>query len=180
MLVFTKLRMKWLFLPGWFTVKCDFTKFNFIWLFRANFLGSESMNYFSFFILRLSILRPKSLWKSKGNMFPGRMLLIREDSIKKKYQNGSLTSVTSQKKLAQKLHILTPYRVSHSEDLRILDLGSISIGIPTVKMYHFWTNFFERSRKYESRFDTFPSDLKHSNREHIYFQFPKRFRSQYR
>ena len=53
------------------------------------------MNYFSFFILRLSILRPKSLWKLKGNMFPGRMLLIRKDSIKNKYQNVSLTSSTS-------------------------------------------------------------------------------------
>ena len=61
---------------------------------------------------------------------------------KKKYQNGSLTSVTSQKKLAQKSHILTLYRVSHSEDLRILDLRSISIGFPTVQMYHFWTTFF--------------------------------------
>ena len=46
----------------------------------------------SFFSLRLSILRPKSLWKLKGNMFPVRMLLIRRDSIKNKYQNGSLTS----------------------------------------------------------------------------------------
>ena len=75
------------------------------------------------------------------------MILIRTDSIKKKYQNGSLTSVTSQKKLAQNSHILTLYRVSHSEDLRILDPQSISIGFPTVKMHHFWTNFFERSRK---------------------------------
>ena len=75
-------------------------------------------------------------------MCPVRMLLIRKDSIKNKYQNGSLTSIISPKKLAQKSHILTLYRVPHSEDLRILDLRPISIGIPTVKMYHFWTNFF--------------------------------------
>ena len=64
-------------------VECDFTKFNFIWLFRANFLGSEYFHYEFIFILRLSILGPKSLWKLKENTFPGRMLLIRKDSIKK-------------------------------------------------------------------------------------------------
>ena len=108
----------------------------------ANFLDSVYIKAKSFFIFRLSTLRPKSLWKSKVNMFPGRMLLIRRKKSKGKYQNDSLTSVTSQKKLTQKLHILTLYRVSHSEDLRILDLRPISIGFHTVKMYHFWTNLF--------------------------------------
>ena len=45
--------------------------------------------------MRLSVLRPKSLRKWKGNMFPGQMLLTRKDSIKNKYQNVSLTSSTS-------------------------------------------------------------------------------------
>ena len=75
-------------------------------------------------------------------MCPVRMLLIRKDSIKKKYQNGSLTSIISPKKLAQKSHILSLYRASHSEDLGILDLRSISIGVPTVKICHFRSNFF--------------------------------------
>ena len=70
------------------------------------------------------------------------MLLIRKDSIKKKHQNGPPTSSTSDFFLSQKSHILTLYRASHSEDLRILDLQSISIGFPTVKMHHFWINFF--------------------------------------
>ena len=117
-------------------------------------------------------------------MFPGRMLLIRKDSIKKKYQNGSLASVTSRKKLAQKLHILTLYRVSHSEDLRILDLRSISIGFPTVKCTTFGRTFL---RGHGSRRDVLIlifygifSGQKHSTREHISFQFPKRFPTQYR
>ena len=59
--------------------------------------GPLPLNHKPFFISRLYLLRPKSLWKSKGNMFPGRMLLIRKDSIIKKYQNNSLTSVISQK-----------------------------------------------------------------------------------
>ena len=100
------------------------------------------LHYEPFFILRLSILRPKSLWKLKVNMLAVRMLLIRKDSITKKYQNGSLTSIISQKKLAQKSHILSLYRASHSEDLGILDLRSISIGVPTVKTCHFRSNFF--------------------------------------
>ena len=79
---------------------------------------------------------------SKLYTIPGRMLLIRKDSIKKKYQNGSLTSIISPKKLAQKSHILSLYRASHSEDLGILDLRSISIGVPTVKICHFRSNFF--------------------------------------
>ena len=94
-------------------VKCDFTKFN---SFRANFLDSVSVNARPFFILRLSILRPKSLWKLKGNMFPVRMLLIRKDSIKNKYQNVSPTSVTSQK--------------SSSKSYTSL----LSIGFPTVRI----------------------------------------------
>ena len=53
-----------------------------------------------------------------------------------------LSSTDAPKKLARKSHILTLYTASHSEDLRIQDLRSISIGFPTVKMYHFWTNFF--------------------------------------
>ena len=61
----------------------------------ANFLDSVSANWNIFFILRLSIFSSKSLRKLKGNMFPGRMLLTRKDSIKKKYQNVSLTSSTS-------------------------------------------------------------------------------------
>ena len=69
------------------------------------------------------------------------MLLIRRAKSKGKYQNGSLTSVISPKKLAQKSHILALYRDSHSEDLRILDLRSISIGFPTVKMFPFGTTF---------------------------------------
>ena len=51
------------------------------------------------------------------------------------------------KKLPQKLHIVTLYRVSHSEDLRILDLRSISIGFPTVKKCDFWANFFFEIRR---------------------------------
>ena len=47
----------------------------------------------------------------------------------------------------KKADSLTLYRVSHSEDLRILVPQLISIGSPTVKMPHFWTNFFERTRK---------------------------------
>ena len=70
------------------------------------------------------------------------MLLIRKDSIKKKHQNGPPTSPTSDFFLSQKSHILTLYRASHSEDLRILALQSFSIGFPTVKMYHFWADFF--------------------------------------
>ena len=54
-------------------VKCDFTKFD---SFGANFLVSVYLNAKPFFIFRLPTLGPKSLWKSKGNMFPGRMLLI--------------------------------------------------------------------------------------------------------
>ena len=76
--------------PAWTPrVECDFTKFD---SFGANFLDSVSANDSFAFISRLSILRPKSLWKLKGNMFPVRMLLIRKDSIKKKYQNGTRTS----------------------------------------------------------------------------------------
>ena len=70
------------------------------------------------------------------------MLLIRRKKSKRKYQNDSLISANLSKKLARTSHILTLYRVSHSEDLRILDLRSNSIGFPTVKMCHFWTNFF--------------------------------------
>ena len=75
------------------------------------------------------------------------MLLIRRQKSKGKYQNGSLTSSNAPKKLARKSHNLTLYRAPHSDDLRILDLQSISIGVPTVKMYHFWSNFFGRLRK---------------------------------
>ena len=85
------------------------------------------------------------------------MLLIRRKKSKGKYQNGSLTSSNLPKKLVQKSHILTLYRVSHSEDLRILDLQTISIGFPTVKMCHFWMNFLGGSSKSENRFGTFPS-----------------------
>ena len=57
------------------------------------------------------------------------MLLIRRKKSKGKYQNGSLTSSDTPKKLVQKAHILTLYNsmVSHSEELRILHLRSISI-----------------------------------------------------
>ena len=51
--------------------------------------------------MRLSILSPKSLWKSKLNTLPGRMLLIWPKNSKSKYQNDSLSSVTSRKKLSQ-------------------------------------------------------------------------------
>ena len=79
------------------------------------------------------------------HMFPVRMLLIRLKNSKGKYQNGSLTSSNLPKKFPQKSHIPTDptlYRASHSEDLRILDLQSISIGFHTVKMFDFWGNFF--------------------------------------
>ena len=69
------------------------------------------------------------------------MLLIPRKKSKGKYQNGSLTSSDAPEKLARKSHILTLYRASHSEDLRILDLQAISIGFHTVKMYLFLTNF---------------------------------------
>ena len=104
------------------------------------------------FIFRVLTFTRKSLWKLKLNTLPGRMLLIRKDSIKKKYQNGTLTSSDAPKKLARKPHILTLYRASHSEDLRILDLQSISIGFHTVKMYHFWTNFFGASEEVREPF----------------------------
>ena len=75
------------------------------------------------------------------------MILIRTKKSKGKYQNDSFTSSDAPKKLVRKSHILPLYRASHNEDLRILDLQSISIGLPTVKMYHFWTNFLGGSRK---------------------------------
>ena len=119
-------------------------------------------------ILRLLIFAPESLWKWKLNTLPGRMLLIRRKKSKGKYQNGSLTSSDAPKKLVQKSHILTLYRVSHSEDLRILDLQSISIGFHTVKMYHFWTNFFGEMMEVREPFWYFFyrifSDQKHSPR----------------
>ena len=65
------------------------------------------------------------------------MLLIRKDSIKKKHQNDAVTFSNLPKKLPQKWHILGLYRASHSEDLEILDLRSISIGVPTVKICDF-------------------------------------------
>ena len=70
------------------------------------------------------------------------MLLIRKDSIKNKYQNGSLSSSDTEKKLTQNSRILTLYRVSYSGDLGIPDLWSISIGFHTVKICDFWANFF--------------------------------------
>ena len=80
------------------------------------------------------------------------MLLIRREKSYGKYQNGSLTSSDAPKKLARKTHILTLYRASLSEDLTILDLQSISIGFPTVKKYHFWTNFFGASEEVREPF----------------------------
>ena len=85
-------------------IKCDFTKLD---TFRANFLDSVSAKSKPFFIFQLSILRPKSLWKLKGNMFPVRMLLIRRKKSKGKYQNNSPTSVISPQKLIQKLYNFT-------------------------------------------------------------------------
>ena len=105
---------------GIVVLEYDFTKFK---SFRANFLDSVSVKAESFFISWLSIFRSKSLWKLKGNMFPVRMILIRRDSIKNKYQDGSLTSAIPPKKLARKSHVLTLYRSSHSEDMMILDLS---------------------------------------------------------
>ena len=46
------------------------------------------------------------------------------------------------KKVGSKFTHPNLYRASHSGDLRIPDLQSISIGFPTVKLYHFWINFF--------------------------------------
>ena len=132
-------------------------KFDRIWLFCAHFLGSVYLDRKPFFIFKLSILSRKSLWKSKLHTLPGRMLLIWPKNSKSKYQNDSLSSVTSQKKMDPKSHIFTLYRTSHSEDLGIPDLRSISIGVPTVKRCDFWSIFLGGSKKWESRFDTFPS-----------------------
>ena len=123
-------------------LECDFTKFD---------LDMTDMCRIPWFCVRpprvlfflcgywqweRDILRQQAFYISGSNAFDPKRF------YKKKYQNGSLTSIISPKKLAQKSHILTLYRASHSEDLRILDLQSISIGFHTVKMYHFWTNFF--------------------------------------
>ena len=72
---------------------------------------------------------------------PGRMLLIRRKNSNGKYQNDAITSSNLEKKLAQKAHILTLYRISYSEDLGIPDLRSISIGFHTVKMCDFRSTF---------------------------------------
>ena len=60
-----------------------------------------------FFIFRVLLFTPESLWKLKLYTIPGRMLLIRRKKSKWKYQNGSPTSVNSQKKLVQKWYIFT-------------------------------------------------------------------------
>ena len=113
-----------------------------------------------FSIFGVLLFTPKCLWKFKLNMFPVRMLLIRRKKSKGKYQNGSLTSANLKKKSWSKSrNILTLYRASHSADLRILDLQSISIGFPTVKMCHFWTNFFGRFAEVREPFWYFPFDF---------------------
>ena len=76
----------------------------------------------------------KTLYNSWSNAFD-----------QKEKVNGKVSKRLSQfrdlsKKLVQKAHILTLHRVSHSEELRILDLRSISIGVPTVKTCDFQKN----------------------------------------
>ena len=78
---------------------------------------------------------------SKLYTIPGRMLLIRRKNSNYKYQIDAITSSNLEKKLAQKSHILTLYRVSYSEGQGVLDLRPISIGFHTVKKYDFRSTF---------------------------------------
>ena len=105
------------------------------------------------------------------------MLLIRRKNSNGKYQNDAITSSNLEKKLAQKTHILTLYRISYSEDLGILDLRSIilSIGVHTVKICDFRSTFFGRLEEVIASFclillsRNFPSDQKHSSGNCIKF-----------
>ena len=93
---------------------------------------------------------------SKLYTIPGRMLLIRRKNSNGKYQNDAITSSNLEKKLAQKAHILTLYRISYSEDLGIPDLRSISIGFHTVKMCDFRSTFLGRFEEVIASFWYFP------------------------
>ena len=100
-----------------------------------------------FFSSAANDIRNEIFYTNKLYTCPGLLLLIRKDSIKKKYQNDAITSSNLEKKLAQKSLLLSLYRVSYSEDLGIPDLRSISIGVYTVKMCDFWSTFGGGSRK---------------------------------
>ena len=113
----------------------------------VEFLDSVSDRSLIFFSSAANDILNEIFYTNKLYTCPGLLLLIRKDSIKKKYQNDAITSSNLEKKLAQKSLLLSLYRVSYSEDLGIPDLRSISIGVYTVKMCGFWSTFGGGSRK---------------------------------
>ena len=71
----------------------------------AHFLDSVSVNIKSFLFSTAIDNANEIFYTNELYTFPGRMLLIRKDSIKKKYQNDSPTSMISPKKLIKKWYI---------------------------------------------------------------------------